>query len=155
MLPHELARLHLAHERLAVGGGTLLAFLLLWEAFGESGLVDPLFISSPTRVAQAGWQLVQDRDAGGDVVHQNRLGHFETEPFGCQPRQRKCCHHVSRQLRIAQLMGAEVDRNHGKVAARGCFPGRGLPAGLQQDLPAEQDDQAVVLGDCTITTTYW
>jgi ABC-type nitrate/sulfonate/bicarbonate transport system permease component len=45
-----LARIYLDHERLAIGGGTLLAFLLLWEAFGRSGLIDPLFISSPTRV---------------------------------------------------------------------------------------------------------
>ena len=46
-----------AYERFVIGGGTLLAVLLLWEAFGRSGLVDPLFISSPTRVAQAGFSL--------------------------------------------------------------------------------------------------
>ena len=57
-----LARLYLEHERLVIGGGTLVAVLLLWEALGRSGLVDPLFISSPTQVAQAGWQLSHDRD---------------------------------------------------------------------------------------------
>jgi NitT/TauT family transport system permease protein len=62
-----LARIYLDHERLAIGGGTLLAFLLLWEAFGRSGLIDPLFISSPTRVAQAGWQLIHDRDFWNDL----------------------------------------------------------------------------------------
>jgi ABC-type nitrate/sulfonate/bicarbonate transport system permease component len=61
------AQVYLAHERVAIGVGTLLAFLLLWEAFARSGLVDPLFISSPTRVAQAGWGLVQDRDFWNDV----------------------------------------------------------------------------------------
>ena len=43
-----LARLYLAHERLAIGAGTLVGLLLVWEAFGRSGLVDPLFISSPS-----------------------------------------------------------------------------------------------------------
>src|SRR4029450_10672771 len=56
------ARCYLNHERLAIGGGRLVAVLLLWEALGRSGLVDPLFISSPTQVAQAGWQLGHERD---------------------------------------------------------------------------------------------
>src|SRR5262244_2031359 len=62
-----LARFYLEHERLAIGGGTLVAVLLLWEALGRSGLVDPLFISFPTQVAQAGWQLSHDRDFWNDV----------------------------------------------------------------------------------------
>lgn len=48
-----LVRLYLERERVAIAGGTLLAVLLVWEALGASGLVDPLFISSPTRVARA------------------------------------------------------------------------------------------------------
>jgi NitT/TauT family transport system permease protein len=60
-------RFYLEHERLAIGVGTLLALLLVWEAFARSGLIDPLFISSPTRVAQAGWELVHDRDFWNDV----------------------------------------------------------------------------------------
>ena len=43
-----LTRLYLAHERLAIGGGTLVGLLLIWEAFGRSGLVDPLFLPAPT-----------------------------------------------------------------------------------------------------------
>src|SRR5262252_582831 len=62
-----LARLYLEHERLAIGGGTLVAVLLVWEALGRSGLIDPLFISFPTQVAQAGWQLSHDRDFWNDV----------------------------------------------------------------------------------------
>ena len=57
----------IAHERFAIGGGTLLAFLLIWEAFGRSGLVDPLFVSSPTQVALAGYGLMQDRDFWKDI----------------------------------------------------------------------------------------
>src|SRR3954470_1269679 len=56
-----------AYERIVIGGGTLLAVLLLWEAFGRSGLVDPLFISSPTRVAQAGFGLLQDSEFWNDL----------------------------------------------------------------------------------------
>src|SRR6201981_219517 len=62
-----LARLYLEHERLAIAGGTLLTLLLVWEALGTSGLVDPLFISSPTRVARAAWLLSHDRDFWSDV----------------------------------------------------------------------------------------
>ena len=62
-----LARLYLAHERPVIAGGTLVAVLLLWEALGASGLVDPLFISSPTRVAKAAWELSRDRDFWNDL----------------------------------------------------------------------------------------
>src|SRR5215831_13275001 len=62
------ARLYLAHERLAIGGGTLLALLLVWEAFARSGLVDPLFISSPTQIVKTGWQLGHDADFWNDVA---------------------------------------------------------------------------------------
>jgi ABC-type nitrate/sulfonate/bicarbonate transport system permease component len=63
-----LVRIHLEHERLAIGSGAFIAFLLMWEAFGRSGLIDPLFISSPTRVAAAGYGLVQDRDFWNDLA---------------------------------------------------------------------------------------
>src|SRR5262249_14644542 len=66
--PHAwLARLCRDHERFLIGAGTLAGFLLLWQALGESGLVDPLFISSPTRVAQAGFSLVHDPDFWNDL----------------------------------------------------------------------------------------
>ncbi len=60
-------RLYLDHERFVIGAGTLLTLLLAWEAFARSGLVDPLFISSPTRVAQAGFGLLHDRDFWNDL----------------------------------------------------------------------------------------
>jgi len=62
-----LVRIYLEHERVAIAGGSLLALLLVWEAFGASGLVDPLFISSPTRVARAAWLLSYDRDFWTDL----------------------------------------------------------------------------------------
>src|SRR5215467_6229287 len=55
------------HERLLIGGGTVVAVLLFWEALARSGLVDPLFVSSPTGVAQAGWGLLQDSDFWNDL----------------------------------------------------------------------------------------
>src|SRR5258708_9172905 len=62
-----LAGLYLAHERTAIAGGTLLVLVLVWEALGASGLIDPLFISSPTRVARAAWSLSHDRDFWTDL----------------------------------------------------------------------------------------
>jgi ABC-type nitrate/sulfonate/bicarbonate transport system permease component len=50
-----------------IGGGTMLGLLVMWEAFGRSGLIDPLFISSPTRIALAGWQLGHDHDFWNDL----------------------------------------------------------------------------------------
>jgi NitT/TauT family transport system permease protein len=61
------AQLYRAHERLVIGAGTMLALLAMWEAFGRSGLIDPLFISSPTRIALAGWQLGHDHDFWNDL----------------------------------------------------------------------------------------
>jgi len=65
---YRLLRTSDAAEHFAIGGGALLAFLLMWEAFGRSGFVDPLFISSPTRVALAGYALMQDRDFWNDIA---------------------------------------------------------------------------------------
>jgi NitT/TauT family transport system permease protein len=63
-----LARVSAAQERLLIGSGALIAFLLIWEAVGRRGLIDPLFISSPLRVALAGYELVQDRDFWNDLA---------------------------------------------------------------------------------------
>jgi NitT/TauT family transport system permease protein len=62
-----LARLYLAHERLVIAAGTLIAVLTVWEALGGSGFIDPLFISSPSRVVEAGWQLARERDFWNDL----------------------------------------------------------------------------------------
>src|SRR3954447_305141 len=67
-----LARLYLAHERLAIGAGTLVGLLLAWEAFGRSGLVDPLFLPAPSQIAQAGWGLSHDADFWNDLAVSGR-----------------------------------------------------------------------------------
>jgi ABC-type nitrate/sulfonate/bicarbonate transport system permease component len=66
--PSALTRLYKNNERLLIGAATLLVFLLAWEALAESGFIDPLFISSPTRVVLAGWGLVHDPDFWNDAA---------------------------------------------------------------------------------------
>jgi len=58
---------HPVHERLLIGGGTLAVFLLAWEICADSGAINPLFISSPSRVAGAGATLIADPDFWNDV----------------------------------------------------------------------------------------
>jgi ABC-type nitrate/sulfonate/bicarbonate transport system permease component len=55
------------HERFLIGGGTLAAVLLIWELVERSGLVDPMFVSSPSLIAQAGAALVKDPDFWRDA----------------------------------------------------------------------------------------
>jgi hypothetical protein len=74
------ARLYLAHERLAIGGGTLVALLLAWEAVGRSGLVDPLFLPAPSQIAQAGWGLSHDADFWNDLAVSGREFILVTPP---------------------------------------------------------------------------
>ncbi len=54
-------------EKLLVGGATLLAFLLIWQGSVSLGLIDPLFVSSPARIWQAGRALMDDPDFWRDV----------------------------------------------------------------------------------------
>lgn len=58
-----LRRLLVPSERLVIGGGTLLVFFSVWELIARTGLVNALFISSPTLVGQALHQLF----AGGEI----------------------------------------------------------------------------------------
>jgi NitT/TauT family transport system permease protein len=55
--PGALRRFFQDNERAIIGGGTLMTVLLLWEFVVRAGLVDPLFISSPTAIARAGYGL--------------------------------------------------------------------------------------------------
>ncbi len=61
--PSTLARFYREHERSIIGGGTLLAVLLIWEGVARSGLVDPLFLSSPIQIVKAGIDLFE----GGEI----------------------------------------------------------------------------------------
>ena len=55
------------HERILIGGGTLAVFLLAWECCADFGAINPLFISSPSRIAGAGAALCADPDFWNDV----------------------------------------------------------------------------------------
>jgi NitT/TauT family transport system permease protein len=55
------------HERLLVGSAAVIAFLLLWEAVAATGVVDPLFISSPSRIVAVGIELSHDDEFWRDV----------------------------------------------------------------------------------------
>ncbi len=56
-----------SHERILIGGGTLAIFLLAWEFCADTHLVNPLLISSPSRVVRAGAVLIFDPDFWKDV----------------------------------------------------------------------------------------
>ncbi len=67
-LPAAITGLCRKIERLLIGAGTLLLFLLAWETVAESGWIDPLFISSPSRIASAGWALIHDPEFWNDAA---------------------------------------------------------------------------------------
>jgi NitT/TauT family transport system permease protein len=52
--PGPVARLLARPERLLIGSASVGMFLAAWEAVGRSGLVSPLFLSSPSAVVAAG-----------------------------------------------------------------------------------------------------
>lgn len=55
------------HDRLLISGGTVLAFFVIWEAIARSGLVNPLFISSPTLALRAGQELFAEGEIWKDL----------------------------------------------------------------------------------------
>src|SRR5215470_12978926 len=61
------------NERLLIGGGTFLAVLALWELIARSGVINPLFISSPTLVARA----IHDLFAEGEIWNDLRVSATE------------------------------------------------------------------------------
>ena len=56
-----------ASQRYLIGGGTLAAFLLAWEICADLGAINPLFVSSPSRIWQAGATLMADPDFWNDM----------------------------------------------------------------------------------------
>lgn len=52
--PGRLRDLAARQERLLIGGASAGAFLLAWEGVARSGLVSPIFLSSPTAILAAG-----------------------------------------------------------------------------------------------------
>ncbi|MGV6874722.1 ABC transporter permease [Pseudochelatococcus sp. B33] len=62
-----LRALPLQSLRLVVGGGTIVALLVLWESVVQAGLVDPLYISSPSRIARVGISLFRSGEIWPDI----------------------------------------------------------------------------------------
>ena len=54
-------------ERLLIGSGTFLAVLASWELVARSGLINHLFISSPTLVAAAAYRLFHEGEIWNDL----------------------------------------------------------------------------------------
>lgn len=76
---------HLLHERILIGGTTLAIFLLAWELCADTHLINPLLISSPSRVAKAGSELIADPDFWNDVrvsASEFALGYFAAVAIG-------------------------------------------------------------------------
>lgn len=60
------SRHNLVSERSLIGGGTVLGFLLLWE-LAAGRIIDPLFISSPSRVVRVGYELFASGEIWKDI----------------------------------------------------------------------------------------
>jgi ABC-type nitrate/sulfonate/bicarbonate transport system permease component len=54
-------------EQILIGAATLAIFLVAWEFCADTHLINPLFISSPSRVARVGAVLIFDPDFWNDV----------------------------------------------------------------------------------------
>jgi len=65
--PGRLKRLYQSSERGIIGATTLLAFLLLWETASRLAWVNPLFISSPTKVVLAAQEVFAQAEFRGDM----------------------------------------------------------------------------------------
>jgi NitT/TauT family transport system permease protein len=55
------------HERGIVGSAGIIGLLLVWELVARLGLVDPIFMSSPTAVLRAGARLLAEGDVWADL----------------------------------------------------------------------------------------
>jgi NitT/TauT family transport system permease protein len=56
------------HENALIGTISVVAFLAFWEAVVQFGLVNPLFVSSPSRIAAAGYELFASGTIWGDLA---------------------------------------------------------------------------------------
>ena len=63
----DLRRLYSANERFVIGGGTLACVLIAWEVVARFGIIDPLFISAPSRVAGAAYTLFAEGEIWPDL----------------------------------------------------------------------------------------
>lgn len=54
-------------RRYLISGASILVFFLIWEYIGTSGLINPLFISSPSAIAQSAAEWVRDGSIWNDL----------------------------------------------------------------------------------------
>jgi NitT/TauT family transport system permease protein len=57
---HPLLRWYRRNERVVLSTLGIVAFFALWQIGADAGVVDKLFVSSPTAIAAAGWEEVQN-----------------------------------------------------------------------------------------------
>lgn len=56
-----------ARKKILVNVSSVLLFVLVWEYIGTSGLINPLFVSSPSAIAQSGVEWVKDGSIWNDL----------------------------------------------------------------------------------------
>jgi NitT/TauT family transport system permease protein len=61
----KLYKWYLNNERPILGVSSILTFLIVWEGSTRSGLINPLFISAPTLILKAAYQLF----SSGEIYH--------------------------------------------------------------------------------------
>lgn len=59
---------YLNNERWILGLSSVLIFLGVWETFSQSGVIKPLFISSPTAILKACWDLFASGEIYNDLL---------------------------------------------------------------------------------------
>ena len=65
--PEQVGRLYLLLQRPILSIGGLVVFFLAWEYVGTSGLVNPLFVSSPSKILKAAIGMFQQGDIWNDL----------------------------------------------------------------------------------------
>jgi len=67
-------KFYLNNEKLILGTTSTILFLLTWETIGNwSGLINPMFMSAPSLVFKAGWQLF----SSGEIYNDLRVSGIE------------------------------------------------------------------------------
>jgi len=57
------------HESLILGGGTMLALLLIWEACWQAGMISPLFFSGPSAIADKFVELLMSGELSRNAAY--------------------------------------------------------------------------------------
>ncbi len=61
-------KLYLNNEKLILGSTAVVGFMLIWETIGNwAGLINPMFMSAPSLVGKAAWQLFSSGEIYNDL----------------------------------------------------------------------------------------